>query len=695
MTTTGWIVAILSFAVALVLGFAACTLIRRRKEKNDQRKIEDAEQEALRIVNEAIKSSENKKREALLEAKEEILKNRSEYEKEVKERRAEQQKQERRLQQKEENLDHKTEMIEKKEEALAQKHAALDKEQEEIKLIKRSQTEMLERISGFTADQAKDYLIAQVESEVTHETALKIKEIEARAKDEADQRAREIVATAIQRCAADHVAEITVSVVPLPNDEMKGRIIGREGRNIRTLETLTGADLIIDDTPEAITVSCFEPVRREIARLALEKLIADGRIHPTHIEEMVEKARREVDGVIRAEGERAVLETGVRGLHPELQKLLGKLHYRTSYGQNVLQHSIEVSHIAGMMAAELGADVQAAKRAGLLHDIGKALDHEFEGTHVALGVEYARKYREKEDIIHAIQAHHGDVECRTLVACLVQAADAISAARPGARRENLENYIKRLEKLEEITGSYPGVEKSYAIQAGREVRVMVKPEQVSEDEMVILARELAKRIESELEYPGQIIKLSAYDKPASLGVSITKRGNAQVMAGQSMRYDLTVANTSNVPLESFFWHDKIPYDGARPTTLTTGTYSARLNYRILYKTNYNASYQVLASNLLTGNNYSFALNAIPMQAGEVVTDIYFDFGKVPVGFQSVVNPTLSVMVNGNAVNGYQMVNRADVGGRYQGTWQTATASWVTIIRNLTPVRLITLPKTGF
>ena len=490
MTTTGWIVAILSFAVALVLGFAACTLIRRRKEKNDQRKIEDAEQEALRIVNEAIKSSENKKREALLEAKEEILKNRSEYEKEVKERRAEQQKQERRLQQKEENLDHKTEMIEKKEEALAQKHAALDKEQEEIKLIKRSQTEMLERISGFTADQAKDYLIAQVESEVTHETALKIKEIEARAKDEADQRAREIVAT--------------VSVVPLPNDEMKGRIIGREGRNIRTLETLTGADLIIDDTPEAITVSCFEPVRREIARLALEKLIADGRIHPTHIEEMVEKARREVDGVIRAEGERAVLETGVRGLHPELQKLLGKLHYRTSYGQNVLQHSIEVSHIAGMMAAELGADVQAAKRAGLLHDIGKALDHEFEGTHVALGVEYARKYREKEDIIHAIQAHHGDVECRTLVACLVQAADAISAARPGARRENLENYIKRLEKLEEITGSYPGVEKSYAIQAGREVRVMVKPEQVSEDEMVILARELAKRIESELEYPGQI-----------------------------------------------------------------------------------------------------------------------------------------------------------------------------------------------
>ena len=477
MTATGWIVAAAAFAVAAVVFFLLGIRYRKRVAEKE---ISSAEEEATRIINEAIKSSESKKREALLEAKEEILKNRSEYEREVKERRAEQQKQERRLQQKEENLDHKTEMIEKKEEALAQKHAAADKEQEEIRLIKRSQTEMLERISGFTADQAKEYLIAQVESEVTHETALKIKEIEARAKDEADQRAREIVATAIQRCAADHVAEITVSVVPLPNDEMKGRIIGREGRNIRTLETLTGADLIIDDTPEAITVSCFEPVRREVARLALEKLIADGRIHPTHIEEMVEKARR------------------------ELQKLLGRLHYRTSYGQNVLQHSIEVSHIAGMMAAELGADVQAAKRAGLLHDIGKALDHEFEGTHVALGVEYARKYREKEDIIHAIQAHHGDVECKTLVACLVQAADAISAARPGARRENLENYIKRLEKLEEITGTYPGVEKSYAIQAGREVRVMVKPEQVSEDQMVILARELAKRIENELEYPGQI-----------------------------------------------------------------------------------------------------------------------------------------------------------------------------------------------
>ena len=496
-----YILAVIAFAVAAVVFFPLGIVYRK---KVSEKEISSAEEEARRIINEAIKSSESKKREALVEAKEEILRARSEYEKEEKSRRADLQKQERRLQQKEENLDRKTENIERKEEALNQKHAEADKEQEEIKLIKRSQTEMLERISGFTAEEAKNYLIAQMESEVTHETALKIKEIEARAKDEADQRAKEIVATAIQRCAADHVAEITVSVVPLPNDEMKGRIIGREGRNIRTIETLTGVDLIIDDTPEAITVSCFEPVRREVARLALEKLIADGRIHPTHIEEMVEKARREVDAIIKSEGERAAFETGVRGLHPEVQKMLGRLHYRTSYGQNVLQHSIEVSHIAGMMAAELGADVNAAKRAGLLHDIGKALDHEFEGTHVNLGVEFCRKYKEKEDIIHAIQAHHGDVECKTLVACLVQAADAISAARPGARRENLENYIKRLEKLEEITGTYPGVEKSYAIQAGREVRVMVKPEQVSEDQMVILARELAKRIENELEYPGQI-----------------------------------------------------------------------------------------------------------------------------------------------------------------------------------------------
>ncbi len=477
--------------------------IRYRKQVSEK-EISSAEEEGTRIINEAIKSAEAKKREAMVEAKEEILKSRSEYEREEKARRADLQRQENRLQQKEENLDRKTEAIERKEESLAQKHAAIDRENEEIKTIKRSQTEMLERISGFTADEAKQYLIDQVESEVIHETAVKIKEVESRMKEECEARAREVVAQAIQRCAADQVSEMTVSVVPLPNDEMKGRIIGREGRNIRTIETLTGVDLIIDDTPEAITVSCFEPVRREVARVALEKLIADGRIHPTHIEEMVEKARREVDAVIKSEGERAAFETGVRGLHPEVQKTLGRLHYRTSYGQNVLQHSIEVSHIAGLMASELGLDVHAAKRAGLLHDVGKALDREYEGTHVDLGVEFCRKFKEKEDILNAIQAHHGDVECKTLMACLVQAADAVSAARPGARRENLENYIKRLEKLEEITGTHPGVEKSYAIQAGREVRVMVRPEQVSEDQMVILARDLAKKIEEEMEYPGQI-----------------------------------------------------------------------------------------------------------------------------------------------------------------------------------------------
>ena len=504
MTTTGWIVAILSFAVALVLGFAACTLIRRRKEKNDQRKIEDAEQEALRIVNEAIKSSENKKREALLEAKEEILKNRSEYEKEVKERRAEQQKQERRLQQKEENLDHKTEMIEKKEEALAQKHAALDKEQEEIKLIKRSQTEMLERISGFTADQAKDYLIAQVESEVTHETALKIKEIEARAKDEADQRAREIVATAIQRCAADHVAEITVSVVPLPNDEMKGRIIGREGRNIRALETATGCDLIIDDTPEAITLSSFDQTRREVARMALERLIADGRIHPARIEETVDKCRRELEIQMKREGEKAVMDLGIHSLHPDLVKLIGRLKYRTSYGQNVLSHSLEVAWLAGLMAGELGVNVQLARRAGLLHDIGKALDHEIEGSHVQIGVDICKKYRENPQVIHAIEAHHGDVEPKTTLAFIIMAADAISAARPGARRENMESYIKRLETLEALCNGFEGVESSYAVQAGREVRILVQPDKVGDDQVILLARQVAKKIEDELDYPGQI-----------------------------------------------------------------------------------------------------------------------------------------------------------------------------------------------
>ena len=496
--------AVLIAIAAFGLGILACILIHRQKQKRDQGKIQDAEQEALRIVNEAIKNGESKKREALVEAKEEILRSRNEYEKEVKERRADLQKQERRLQQKEENLDHKTEQIEKKEEALAAKHAAADREQEEIKLIKRSQTEMLERISGFTAEEAKQYLIAQVESEVTHETALKIKEIETRAKEEADTRAREIVATAIQRCAADHVAEITVSVVPLPNDEMKGRIIGREGRNIRAIETLTGCDLIIDDTPEAITLSSFDPVRREVARIALEKLIQDGRIHPARIEEMVAKAQKEVNATIKAEGERAVFETNIHGLHPELIKLLGRMKYRTSYGQNVLNHSIEVSHIAGLLASELGVDVATAKRAGLLHDIGKAIDHEVEGSHVSIGVNIARKYKESEEVIHAIEAHHGDVEAHTVVACLVQAADAISAARPGARRENIENYVKRLEKLEEVTKSFPGIANCFAIQAGREIRIMVKPEEVSEDQMVLLARDIAKKIEDELTYPGQI-----------------------------------------------------------------------------------------------------------------------------------------------------------------------------------------------
>ena len=496
---------IIGAIIGIVVGLAAGIPVGIRQRKNSaEREIGSAEEEAKRIVNEAYKSAESKKREALVEAKEEILKARNEHEREVKERQAELQRQERRLQQKEENLDRKTENIEKKEEQLSAKLSKLEATQNEAEQIKKSQMELLERISGFTAEEAKNYLLQQLEEDVTHESAMKIKEIEARFKDEADTKAREIISLAIQRCAADHVAEATVSVVPLPNDEMKGRIIGREGRNIRTLETLTGVDLIIDDTPEAITVSCFDPVRREIARLALEKLILDGRIHPARIEEMVEKAKREVDSVIKSEGERAIFETNVHGLHPELVKLLGRMHYRTSYGQNVLNHSIEVSHIAGLLAAEIGANVAEAKRAGLLHDLGKAIDHEVEGSHVQIGVELARKYRESEGVIHAIHAHHNDVEPKTVVACLVQAADAISAARPGARRENLENYIKRLEMLEELTSAFPGVEKSFAIQAGREVRIMVKPEVISEDQMVLLARDIAKKIEDELEYPGQI-----------------------------------------------------------------------------------------------------------------------------------------------------------------------------------------------
>ncbi len=496
-----FIFAIVGFVIGAIVMFPLAVNYRKRTAEKE---IGSAEEEAKRIINESIKSAETKKREMLVEAKEDIQQSRNEYEKEVRDSRNSLQKQERRLQQKEESLDRKADQYERKEEELAKKMANVSATQTEVSEIKRAQLETLERISGMTTDEAKEYLLKNVESDVRHETAMKIKEVQTQLKEEADDKAREIIATAIQRCAADHAAETTISVVALPNDEMKGRIIGREGRNIRALETKTGVDLIIDDTPEAITLSCFDPVRREIARIALEKLIADGRIQPTHIDNMVEKARREVEQTIKQEGERATFETGVHGLHPELIKLLGRQKYRTSYGQNVLNHSIEVAQLSGLMAAELGEDVTLAKRAGLLHDLGKAVDHEMEGSHVALGVELAKKYKESPQVIHAIEAHHGDVEPQTVIACIVQAADAISAARPGARRENVENYVKRLEKLEELTSSFQGVEKAYAIQAGREVRIMVKPEEVSEDNMVILAYDIARKIENELEYPGQI-----------------------------------------------------------------------------------------------------------------------------------------------------------------------------------------------
>ncbi len=495
------ILIVLGVLILLAISFFCGVLYRKRV---GEREIGSAEQEATRLINEAIRSGENRKKEMLLEAKDEIHKSRTEYEKEVKERRAELSKQERRLQQKEESLDKKSDSYERKEEELSKKIAEVAQVKAEVEQVKQKHLETLEQLSGLTQEQAKQYLLESIENDVRHESAMKIKEIEAQLKDEADEKAREIIATAIQRCAADHAAETTVSVVALPNDEMKGRIIGREGRNIRTLETITGVDLIIDDTPEAITVSSFDPVRREVARLALEKLIADGRIHPTRIEDMVEKARREVDRTIREEGERACYETGVHNLNPDLIKILGRQKYRTSYGQNVLNHSIEVAHIAGLMASELGVDVALAKRAGLLHDLGKAIDHEVEGSHVQLGADLARKYKENPVVVNAIEAHHGDVEPKTVIAVLVQAADAVSAARPGARRENVENYIRRLQKLEELTGTYPGVEKAYAIQAGREVRIMVKPEVVSEDNMILLARDIAKKIEAELEYPGQI-----------------------------------------------------------------------------------------------------------------------------------------------------------------------------------------------
>ena len=484
-------------AVCFVLGVA-------HRKKTAEFTIGSAEQEAKRIVSEAIKNAEAKKKEAVLEGKDEIHRLRNESEKELNDRRKEVQRQERRVQQKEETLDKKIESLENKEEVLSGKIRQAEERLEEAEAVKRSQFEMLERISGFTMEQAKEYLLKNLEDELTHDKAVKLMEFEQQTRDEAEKSAREIISIAIQRCAADHVAEATISVVPLPNDEMKGRIIGREGRNIRAIETMTGVDLIIDDTPEAITLSCFEPVRREVARIALERLIADGRIHPARIEETIEKARREVDATIKQEGERVVIEAGVNGVHPELVKLLGRLRYRTSYGQNVLNHSLEVSFLAGIMASELGLDPTIARRAGLLHDIGKALDHEIEGSHVDIGVDVARKYKESETVIHAIQAHHGDVEAKTVIACLVQAADAISAARPGARRENLENYVKRLEKLEEVASSFEGVDRCFAIQAGREIRIMVKPEVISDDRMVLLAREICTKIENDLEYPGQI-----------------------------------------------------------------------------------------------------------------------------------------------------------------------------------------------
>lgn len=498
---TDIIIPIVAAAASLAIGLFIGYIIRKRTA---EAQIGSAEEQAKRILEDAIKSAEAKKKETLLEAKEEILSTKNEFDREVKDRRAELTRQERRVTQKEEALDRKSEALEKKDELLAQKIREAEAKNEEISALRAEQQQTLQRISGMTAEQAKNLLLTTLENEIRHEKAMKLAELEDQFKEDADNKAREVLSLAIQRCAADHVAEITVSAVQLPSEEMKGRIIGREGRNIRTIETLVGVDLIIDDTPETITISCFDPVRREIARIALEKLIQDGRIHPARIEEMVEKARREVDAAIKQAGERATFETGVHGFSPDMIKLLGRLKYRTSYGQNVLRHSIEVSLLSGMLADELGCDSMVAKRAGLLHDIGKALTQEVEGSHVHLGVEVARKHKESAEIIHAIEAHHGDVEPKTDIALIVQAADAISAARPGARRENLENYIKRLTKLEEIANEFECVEKSFAIQAGREIRIMVKPELVDDDSMVLVARDIVKRIESELEYPGQI-----------------------------------------------------------------------------------------------------------------------------------------------------------------------------------------------
>ena len=474
------------------------------RKKSYESKIGSAEEKSREIIDEALKVAETKKKEALLEAKEENLKAKNELDKEIKERRAEVQRYERRVLSKEENLDKKADAMEKKEASLASKEESLRKRTAEVEELFAKEQEELEKISGLTSEQAKEYLLKSVEEDVKHDTAKLIKELESKAKEEADKKAKEYVVTAIQRCAADHVAETTVSVVQLPSDEMKGRIIGREGRNIRTLETMTGVELIIDDTPEAVVLSGFDPVRREVARIALERLIVDGRIHPARIEEMVEKAQKEVENMMREEGEAACLEVGIHGIHPELVKLLGKMKFRTSYGQNALKHSIEVSQLSGLLASEIGVDVRMAKRAGLLHDIGKSVDHEMEGSHIQLGSELCKKYKESAIVINAVESHHGDVEPTGLISCIVQAADTISAARPGARRETLETYTNRLKQLEDITNTFKGVDKSFAIQAGREVRIMVVPEQINDDDMVLLARDVSKRIEEELEYPGQI-----------------------------------------------------------------------------------------------------------------------------------------------------------------------------------------------
>lgn len=495
--------------VILLVGIIATALITKNVaitnyKKSEEVKVGNAEEKARGIIDDALKTAETKKREALLEAKEEAIKTKNEIERESKERRAELQRYEKRVLSKEETLDKKSDALEKKEVKLNAKNAELDKQKKELDELKESHLHELEKISGLTTEQAKEYLLKSVEEDVKHDTAKLIKELENKAKEEADKKARDLVVTAIQRCAADHVAETTVSVVQLPNDEMKGRIIGREGRNIRTLETLTGVELIIDDTPEAVVLSGFDPIRREVARIALERLIVDGRIHPARIEEMVEKAQKEVENNMREEGESACLEVGIHGIHPELVKLLGRMKFRTSYGQNALKHSIEVAQLSGLLASELGVDVRLAKRAGLLHDIGKSVDHDMEGTHVQLGADLCRKYKESAVVINAVESHHGDTEPTNLISCIVQAADTISAARPGARRETLETYTNRLKQLEDITNSFKGVDKSFAIQAGREVRIMVIPEQVSDDDMVLLARDISKRIEDELEYPGQI-----------------------------------------------------------------------------------------------------------------------------------------------------------------------------------------------